>query len=232
MSLSRDELTRRLAQHEDSFVERKLEGDDWKPTLVAFANSVPHGRDAVLYIGVRDDGEIAGVSNADSIQKKLQAFCRNTCYPPMSFTTELLTAGDAQVIAVVVPPSSNRPHFAAPAYVREGTKTVSAAPRLFEDLIASRTSKTAELLRYRGIRFTIMSAKTRLGIPEYLATRAGTSMTGQIREYECALVEVNAFFARFELSGANFTEPLENLTISYDDRKHRPLVTIHLDGAG
>lgn len=31
---------------------------DWKKTAVAFANSVPVGLPAVLYIGVRDNGEI------------------------------------------------------------------------------------------------------------------------------------------------------------------------------
>lgn len=108
MPLTRAELQARLALHEDSFVERKLEGADFRPTVVAFANSVPRGRDAVLFIGVHDNGEIGGISNADSIQKKLQTLCRETCYPPIDFQTELLSIDSKQVLAVVIPPSAHR----------------------------------------------------------------------------------------------------------------------------
>ncbi len=63
------ELLARLRQPEDNFTERKSEGAasraELRKTLVAFANSVPEGRTAVLYIGVDDDGTPMGVSNPD-----------------------------------------------------------------------------------------------------------------------------------------------------------------------
>lgn len=66
----RADLITRLEQHEDSFVERKPNASDLEPTLVAFANSVPEGREAIIYLGVRDNGEVIGVEGTDSVQKR------------------------------------------------------------------------------------------------------------------------------------------------------------------
>ena len=52
--MTREELLKRLKDHEDNFTERKLEGAksaELRKTLVAFANSVPEGRLAILFIG-------------------------------------------------------------------------------------------------------------------------------------------------------------------------------------
>src|ERR1041385_370891 len=121
MPLTRKELIDRLSLHEDSFVERKLEGGDYKPTLVAFANSVPEGREAVLYLGVRDDGEVAGVSNPDTLQKKIQRFCAESCSPPLSYTAELLPRDGKVLLAIVITSSKERPHFSGPAWTRRGS---------------------------------------------------------------------------------------------------------------
>lgn len=61
-----NDLVSRLKNVEDNFTERKLEGakpEELRRTLVAFANSVPKGRTAVLFIGVTETADIRGVSN-------------------------------------------------------------------------------------------------------------------------------------------------------------------------
>lgn len=229
MPTNREELTARLRLHEDSFVERKLEGHDIMPTIVGFANSVPTGRDAILFIGVRDNGEVVGVKNADSLQKKLQKSCKTDCYPPIACFTELLVVDEKQIVAVVIPPSLNRPHFAGPAYIRKGSTTVAASEEAFADLINARTSKAAELLRYRGQPITVVSIKNRLGQPEHTETRGGTTLHGQMRRYDATILDVNSFFVRFEINQTRYSEPLDNITISYDEEKHKPLVHVHLD---
>jgi hypothetical protein len=202
-----------------------------KPTVVAFANSVPYGREAVLYVGVRDDGTILGLSNADSIQKKVQALCADTCYPPIQFTTELLPVEDKHILAVVIPPSDRRPHFAGGAYIRQGTKNIPANDSAFAELVTSRSSLAAELLKHRDALVTVVSAKNRLGYPELEDMRAGTTLRGQLRREECRILDVYPFFVRFELQSRRFAEPLRNLTLSYDEEKHRLLILVHLDGA-
>jgi len=229
MTLSRDELLKRLPLHEDSFVERKLEGADLKPTVVGLANSVPKGREGVLFIGVRDNGEIVGIRSADALQKKIQTLCQETSYPPIVFTTEILALQERQVLAVIVPPSKNAPHFAGPAYVRQGTKTVVASKAAFADIVSRRVTKAAELLEYKGKPVTIVSTKNRLGYPQLAETRAGTTQYGQLQRTEATIIDVTPFFCRFEHGGSKFSEPLENLTISYDEEKWRPLIVVHLD---
>ena len=72
-ALTEADLLGRMKNFEDHLVERKTVRDekDWKKTAVAFANSVPVGLLAVLYIGVRNNGEIENPqANMDEIQKK------------------------------------------------------------------------------------------------------------------------------------------------------------------
>ena len=78
---------------------------------------------------------------------------------------------------------------------------------------------------------TVVSAKNRLGHPELEETRGGTTLRGQLKRVACRVTDVNSFLARFETGGSRFAEPLRNITISFDEEVHRPLLVIHLDGA-
>ena len=234
--LVRAELFERLKDPEDSFVERKLEGaslGELRRTLVAFANSVPPDREAVLYLGVHDNGTIAGVNNVDSLQKKIDRICNDDCYPPIHFTSEVVRLDEGLVLAVVVPPSAKKPHFGGPALIRRGSKSVVVTEDLYEDLITSRHAKAEELLRYKGKIVSVMSPKNQLGRPEFAQLIAGSTLQVQVKSYECKVEVVNPFFAKFIIigSGSYFSEPLQNIEISYDDQKRRPLLVIRLDGA-
>ena len=62
-AMMREELLKRLQDSEDQFIERKLEGAGatvFKKTLVAFANSLPPNRTAVLLILVDDTVKVEG----------------------------------------------------------------------------------------------------------------------------------------------------------------------------
>jgi len=207
--LVRMDLIVRLREHEDSFVERKLEGGDFRRTIVAFANSVPVEREAVLYIGVGNKGEIIGITNPDSLQKKIRKICLDECYPPIHFTTEILRIDDKQILAVIIPPSSNKPHFSGPAFIRQGSESISASPDLFNDLVTSRNSKCYEILRYKNQIITAVTQKGKLGRPEFLYIRAGTTVQNETTRHECRVESVNPFFAKFIdiASGRHFTEP-------------------------
>jgi predicted HTH transcriptional regulator len=69
------ELLARMKGFEDNFVERKPLGDrkDWLKTAVAFANSTPNGKYAVMYLGVTERGEIQEHNdNLDTVQRTLR----------------------------------------------------------------------------------------------------------------------------------------------------------------
>jgi len=138
------DLLARLADAEDRFVERKLESggsSTFKRAIVAFANSLPPNRSAVLFIGVEDDGTVRGVENPDSLQRKVRHLAENECYPPIYVTSEVLTDGQHKAVAVVVGPSVRKPHFAGAAYVRRGSGSVAATEDVYRDLLLSQDDK-------------------------------------------------------------------------------------------
>jgi len=114
VDLNESDLLARMKNFEDHLVERKTVKDekDWKKTAVAFANSVPVGLPAVLYIGVRNNGEIETPQhNLDEVQKKFNARMRRV-YPRIAYVPKIVSENGRQALAVVIPGSELRPHFA------------------------------------------------------------------------------------------------------------------------
>jgi hypothetical protein len=146
-----EELQSWRTPSEDNFVERKTSASasEWVKTVVAFANSVPRDRYAVLYIGVRDDGSVESQSNLDSLQKTLHQKLQ-VVYPRVEYSTRVLTTGSEQFLCVLVPGSANRPHFSGPAYVRVGSQSLEASKEQRDRLIAEQNSKVARILQFEG----------------------------------------------------------------------------------
>lgn len=222
---SAEELLSRLADAEDSFVERKHAGaksDELRRTIVAFANSVPDERSGVLFIGVRDDGEVQGVDGTDSLQKTIGSICSRECYPPVRYQCEVIRQGDKDVLAVVIPSSSTRPHFSGPAFVRRGSQTIIASEDQLNELVVSRLSKPAAILKFKSQLITVVarakelgSAKI-LGDPRYRASH-------QCRVEGCTAHTVRLFDLATQQAVA---EPLENVTLSFDEKTNRLLLIV------
>jgi len=129
VDLNEADLLARMKNFEDHLVERKTIKDekDWKKTAVAFANSVPVGLPAVLFIGVRDNGEIeAPQKDLDEAQKKFNVQMERV-YPRIAYVPKIVNDNGRQALAVVIPGSELRPHFAGLAYVRLGSETRNAS---------------------------------------------------------------------------------------------------------
>jgi predicted HTH transcriptional regulator len=149
------EILRRLNSPEDSFVEKKSLGDmrDVVKTCVAFANTCavedPPG---ILCYGVRDDGTIeTSTANLDSAQKKIREKLSEV-YPPIEYKTRVIPKDGRSFLVLIVPGSANGPHFAGPAYVREGSSTVVASEELFPRIIDSRERKVRGILKWKDQR--------------------------------------------------------------------------------
>ena len=54
------------------------------------------------------------------------------------------------IVAVLIPASERRPHFAGHAYVRRGSQTVESSTAILDELIASRTDPGRTLQTFRG----------------------------------------------------------------------------------
>lgn len=224
--MTADELLKLLGNHEDNFVERKQEGvatAELRQTVGAFANSVPEGREAVLFIGIHDKtGEILGVGNSDQLQKRIRDACQGDCYPPIDYKSEVLLVDNKSVVAVVIAPSKSKPHFTGPAFVRVGAESPKASPQQYEELILSRTDKAREILAHKNEVFTVFGINYKLGSNKLLND-------GNYREScECRIEACTGHLVTLRDIGRDlrFSEPLEHITINYDHDKGRPMLMV------
>jgi hypothetical protein len=157
--LSEAALKSRLEQSEDPWVERKpnhKDERDIRKTLVGFANSIPESEAAVLFVGASNSGNHPGILDADDAQKKIAGLAREHCYPAIDHSCRVLTVNvtgaEKEILAVVVPFSTKRPHFGGVAHVRQGSQTVIASDEQFKELIASQNDKARKVLQFKGKR--------------------------------------------------------------------------------
>lgn len=221
-----EELVKLISNHEDNFVERKSEGvaaAELRQTVGAFANSVPEGRFAVLFIGVHDKtGEILGVGNPDQLQKRIREICHGDCYPPIDYTSVVLTLENKQVVAVTIPTSTSKPHFTGPAYIRVGSESPKASQKQLDELILSRVDKAREILKHQNEVFTVLGISYKLGSNKPLSDANYREMR------ECKIEECTGHLVTLVDVGRGFrfSEPLAHITINYDHEKRRQMLMV------
>ena len=221
-SVTDAELLAKMRNFEDHLVERKTASDDkdWLKTIVAFANSTPQGSESILYIGVRNTGEIEpNQHELDSLQKGLN-FDLKKAYPPIECIQRVISENGRQALAVIVPHSKNRPHFSGPAYIRRGSETVVASEEQFNHLIASRNSKVALILQHKGE-------------PAYIENSLRTSMGNSLSYWggNPRVIDCNEHFVTIA-TGTNEqdvqTFPMSQIDVGFDYKGTRRLkLTIH-----
>jgi hypothetical protein len=210
VDLNETDLLSRMRNFEDHMVERKTVKDekDWKRAAVAFANSAPIGYPAVLYIGVRDDGEIeAPQKDLEEVAKKFNSQMQKV-YPRIAYVPKVISSDGLQALAVIIPGSESRPHFAGPAYVRRGPESVDSSEEQFAELIAQRNSKASFLLAWKGKTVTVF---TRMGDDEIAWPNDTT------------LVDCNQFYVSLQryLHEPPVSFPLSRVEINFDNMKRR-----------
>jgi hypothetical protein len=210
---------------EDNFIERKATAPNdhvLRQTLVAFANSVPENQTAVLFIGIDDKtGAVLGISDPDKLQRRV-GDAGEDCYPAIRPSMVVLSLEEKWVLAVEVGYSPNKPHFAGPAFVRSGSRSVKASEGLYRDLLTSHCSPAGELLKCKGTHVTVRVINKKLGnrYPEW-----DPSVN---REYECTVVRCDPFSVTFDLHGygESCTESLDGIKLDWDSLKQRRMVVV------
>ena|ERR1700723_1020091 len=213
VELNESDLLARMRNFEDHLVERKTVKDerDWKKTAVAFANSVPVGLPAVLYIGVRDNGEIETPQyNLDEVEKKFNRQMEKV-YPRIAYVPKIIAGDGRQALAVVIPGSDLRPHFAGLAYVRKGSESIEASEDQFTELIASRTAKSREILRWKD---RIVSVH-QLNVEHTVHVLGRIGSTAEMFVQDC-----NSLYVTLKQGGL-VSYPLRNVDITFDHAKSR-----------
>jgi predicted HTH transcriptional regulator len=207
ISLTEEELLSRMVNTEDNFVERKRFSDDreWARTAVAFANSCPVGFPGILFIGVYDGGTVERPKipvNLDRLQKTLGERLADV-WPPLYYVSKILRRDGFEFLAVLVPGSLDRPHFAGHSYVRLGSETKKASEEQFARLIFQRTSKAREIEKMIGKSITW----------EMFGGRQGNA--------QATLLDCNQFFITVDGGTYKRCFPLDWITISFDPANNR-----------
>ena len=221
-------LTARLAKRpsEDNFVERKpqsVKGHELRQTLVAFSNSLPETETAVLFIGVDDKtGALLGVDDPEKVQRRVGE-AGEECYPGIRPAMSVLDLDGKRVVAVEITHSKDKPHFAGPAYIRSGSRSLKASDSLYLDLLTSHCNPAGELLKCKGKYVTVRTVNKRLGnhYPEWAP--------GVDREGLATVVSVDPFSVTFQFTqycDEQCTEPLSRIELDWDARNNRRLVIV------
>jgi Schlafen, AlbA_2 len=219
-------LSARLSDLEDGLIERKQgfhSKDEIRKAVVSFANSVPEGHTAVLFIGVANDGTVTGIAadQTDKIQQQVRRICEEDCFPAIAINlVDVITIEGRHVAAFEFGVSQNRPHFAGHAYLRVGAESVKASASKLDELVASKNTKAGRLLAAKAKREHVTVI-----IP------ADTSIPGQYpfssrREWECTVDRCDAHTARFyDIAAQRYWDlPLEFLLFGRDPNRDRLLV--------
>lgn len=223
VKMSDEDLLARLRNFEDNFVERKTVNDlnDCVKTVVAFANSAPIGMPCVLYIGQKDGREIEEKPiDFDSIQKSVNTKLKNI-YPRVPYIAKMIADGTKQVLAVIVPGSDLRPHFAGPSFIRVGSESLEASQEQLENLIAQRNSKAYRLSQYVGKAVSVTF--------KYLHGNR-TFTTGSWGQQLVRVSECNESWVTLTTvsDGRLHSYSLNNVTLSYDDVKRQLELQVEL----
>ena len=126
--------------------------DDIKKEIIAFANC-DGGK---LYIGVRDDGTVIGLDNADSVSLQISYMVRDAIKPDITMFLhyETIVENGKNVVVVDIQRGTDRPYYLAKkgmrpegVYVRQGYSSVPATDTAIRRMIKETDGDRFEAMR-------------------------------------------------------------------------------------
>ena len=126
--------------------------DDIKKEIIAFANC-DGGK---LYIGVRDDGTVIGLDNADSVSLQISNMVRHAIKPDITMFLhyETIVENGKNVVVVDIQRGTDRPYYLAKkgmrpegVYVRQGYSSVPATDTAIRRMIKETDGDRFEAMR-------------------------------------------------------------------------------------
>ncbi len=126
--------------------------DEIKKEIVAFANC-DGGK---LYIGVRDDGTVAGVDDADGVSLRISNMVRDAIRPDITMFLHYRTIEEEgkEIVEVEIQRGTDRPYYLAKqgmrpegVYVRQGYSTVPATDTAIRRMIKETDGDRFEAMR-------------------------------------------------------------------------------------
>lgn len=225
--------------YESETVELKeIVVDDIKKEIIAFANC----EGGKVYIGIRDNGEIIGVEDADHDIQRITNMVRDSIKPDITMFVHYNTimVSGKSIIEIQVQRGTNRPYYLSNkglkpegVYVRQGTSSVSSSDAMIRHMIKETDGDsfeemrsleqdltfqaTTEEFKKRGVAFGVSQMKTlRIQSSDDIYTNLGLLLSEQcIHTLKVAAFEgtdQTTFQDRREFSGSL----LQQLNDAYD----------------
>jgi hypothetical protein len=223
--LTEAQLLAKLDNSEGQYLERKksFHPEEVKEALVAFANTVPEGEKAVLFLGITPDGQRTGVEKADEIQRNITRLAEQKCFPAISCTPTVLRIDEVEIVAVVLGFGANRPHFVGHAFVRVGSETKKASPQVMDELIACRSDKARRIFSEKGQMITAIWKTEKKEIPpQYVGTLESMFFKIDTRR-DCRIEGCDSFFLRLSEPSTSslFSAAMAKVSLDWDNGLNR-----------
>lgn len=126
--------------------------EDVKKEIIAFANS----NGGTLYIGVSNNGDVIGVTNADETIQQIANMVRDSIKPDITMFLHYKTITDRkkQIISIEIQQGTNKPYYLSKkglrpegVYVRQGTSSVPASDAAIRRMIKETDGDSFETMR-------------------------------------------------------------------------------------
>lgn len=141
-----------LFQENETTELKEVVVDDIKKEIIAFANC-DGGK---LYIGVRDDGTVVGLDNADAVSLQISNMVRDAIKPDVTMFLhyETMVENGKNIVAVDIQRGTDRPYYLAKkgmrpegVYVRQGYSSVPATDTAIRRMIKETDGDRFEAMR-------------------------------------------------------------------------------------
>lgn len=150
---------------------KEIVTDDIKKEIVAFANC----NGGKLYIGVRDDGTVIGLNDADGAALQISNMVRDAIKPDLTMFLhyETIEEDGRNIIAVDIQRGTDRPYYIAKkgmrpegVYVRQGYSAVPATDAAIRCMIKETDGDRFEAMRSLNQELTFEAAKKEFRLRE------------------------------------------------------------------
>lgn len=141
-----------LFRESETIELKEIVTDEIKKEIIAFANC----NGGKLYIGVKDDGTVIGVDDADNVSLQISNMVRDTIKPDVTMFVhyETIEEKGKEIIAIDIQRGTDRPYYLAKkgmrpegVYVRQGYSSVPATDNAIRRMIKETDGDRFEAMR-------------------------------------------------------------------------------------
>ena len=157
-----------IFQESETVELKAVVAEDIKKEIIAFANC----EGGKLYIGVRDDGTVAGLDDPDGASLQVSNMVRDAVKPDLTMFLhyETLTVDGKKIVAIDIQQGAQRPYYIAKkglrpegVYVRQGYSSVPAANTMIRRMIKETDGDRFEEMRSMEQNLTFEKAEKEFG---------------------------------------------------------------------